>query len=137
MYGEEQAEAVQRHGELEDQTLLVRLLAHVTETPRDTEWRTVACLARGTVFPWIFAISRYTNSVPEGILHRSTWKRRVFDLADVIGHDLTADYRDGKEWKGSFLACHAEKQLLAFLVWNHTTKLCPRERASLHHSEAQ
>ncbi|KAK0302489.1 hypothetical protein LTR82_017854 [Friedmanniomyces endolithicus] len=137
MYGGEQAEAVERHGELDDQALLVRLLTRVMETPRDTEWRTVACLARGTVYPWIFAVSGYTNSVPDGILYRSSWKERVFDLADVIGHDLKGDYRDGKEREGSFFACHSEKQLLAYFVWNHTTKLCSRDRVSLHQSEAQ
>ena len=137
MYGEEQAQAVKRHGELDDQALLVRLLARVMKTPRDTEWRTVACLARGTVYPWIFAVSGYTRSLLDGILDRSMWKERVFDLADVVGHNLRADWRDGMERKGSFLACHSEKQLLAYFVWNHTTEFYPNDRESLLRSEAQ
>ena len=137
MYGEEQAEAVKQHGRLDDQILLGRLLTQVRDTPRDTEWKTVACLARGTVFPWTFAVSGYSASVTDGTLHRPTWKERVFDLAKLIGHDLMADYRDGMEKMGSYFACHSEKQLLAYLVWSHTTYLCPDDQASLQWSESQ
>lgn len=83
------------------------------ETRRDTERKTVACLARGTVFPRNFAVSGYSTSVPDGTLHSPTWKQHVFDLANVIGHDLKADYCDETGKIGSFLACHSEKQLLA------------------------
>jgi hypothetical protein len=137
MYGEEQAEAVKQRGELDDQALLVRLLTQVMDTPRGTEWKTVACLARGTVFPWIFAVSGYTTSIPDGALHRPTWNKRVFDLAKVVGHDLKADYRDGTEKTGSYFACHSEKQLLAYFIWSHTTYLCPDDQASLQRSESQ
>jgi hypothetical protein len=137
MYGEEQARAVKQHGELDDQALIVRLLAQVMDTPRDTEWKTVACLVRGTVFPWIFAVSGYLTSVSDGTLHRPTWKERVFDLANVIGHDLKADSRDGTEKEGSFFACHSEKQLLAYFIWSHTTHLCPDDQVSLRRSETQ
>lgn len=136
MYGEEQAEAVKYHGGLDDQALLVRLLTQVMDTPRDTEWKTVACLARGTVFPWIFAVSGYLTSIPDGTLHRPTWNKLVFDLASIIGHDLKDDYRDGMEKTGSYFACHSEKQLLAYFIWSHTAYLCP-DQVPLRRSEAQ
>lgn len=135
MYGKEQVEAVEQHGLLDNQALLVRLLARVMETPRSTEWKTVACLARGTVFPWTFAVSGFSTSAPDGTLHRGTWKEKVFELADVIGHDLKADYRDGSERTGSYFACHSEKQLLAYSVWIHTTKLSLEDQESLRGSE--
>ena len=139
MYGEEQAIFVEQNGELDDRTLLVRLLDRIADTPRATEWKTVACLARGTALPWSFAVSGYSSSTPDGALHRPTWNNRVFDLARLIGHNLPADYRDGNERVGSFYACHAEKQLLAYFVWNHATALCSdneRYLDTLRQSEA-
>lgn len=44
----------------------------------------------------------------------------MFKLARLLGHNLAPHRLDGDQ-PGSFLACHAEKQLLAFMLWNHTT----------------
>ena len=49
-------------------------------------------------------------------------ERKIFQLVDIIMHDLPLSFKDhGVE--GRFFACHAEKQLLTYLIWHRTTCL--------------
>jgi hypothetical protein len=124
LFGEEQAAYVESHGALDHDALLARLLSRVADTPRKSEWKTVACMVRGEALPWVFAVSGYLSpALPgsDGTLHRPTWIHRVFEVAKTIGYDLKSDYRDESDRPGSYLACHSEKQLLAHFLWNHTT----------------
>jgi hypothetical protein len=45
----------------------------------------------------------------------------MFELSYLLQYDLSAAYRDDKERSDSYLACHFEKQLLAHLIFQHTT----------------
>lgn len=47
--------------------------------------------------------------------------REVFKLANIIQHDRVQDPRDAEGRPGSFLACHSEKQVLAYLIFHHTS----------------
>jgi len=125
LLGEEQAAYVELQGRLNSDALLARLLGRVADTPRKSEWKTVACLVRGEALPWVFAVSGYLSpSLPksDGTLHRPTWIHNVFEVAKSIGYELKSDYRRDQPGRpGSYLACHSEKQLLAHFLWNHTT----------------
>ena len=52
-------------------------------------------------------------------LDNSYWNDRVFDMCEIIGHDLKVypDYDHGKP--GKFEASHVEKQLLAYVFFRH------------------
>ena len=76
----------------------------------------LSTVARGTALPWTFAVSGYSSPTLDGALHRLTWNNLIIDPARLIGHDLPADHRDENERVGSFYACHAEKQLVAYFI---------------------
>lgn len=61
-----------------------------------------------------------TSGRTDGALDREDWTNNVFLLAGMIDYHLEEDFRDGVKKSGSYLACHAEKQLLARLMWDHT-----------------
>ena len=88
-------------------------------TPIDKFWRTVAYLRRGKALPHTFAVSGWTDGA-YGTLKSaldSTFRiDEVFKLAKVLKYDLGEDYKDARGRPGSFLACHSEKQLLAYLI---------------------
>lgn len=124
LFGEEQVAYLESHGALDNDALLARLLGRIADTPRKTEWKTVACIVRGEALPWVFAVSGYRSPpLPgsDGTLHRPTWIHRVFEVAKTLGYVLKPDFRDESDRPGSYLACHSEKQLLAHFLWNHTT----------------
>lgn len=123
LLGEEQAVYVEAKGHLNCDALLARLLGQVADTPRTSEWKTVACLVRGTALPWVFAVSGYSSPTPpdsDGALHRPAWVHRVFEVAEAVGYELKPYHRDEPGRPGSFLACHSEKQLLGYFLWHHT-----------------
>lgn len=57
-----------------------------------------------------------------GALDRPVSLDGVLELAHLLGHGSASHRLDGDQ-PGSFLACHAEKQFLVFMLWNHTTAL--------------
>ncbi len=140
LHGEEQA----RHF-IETQTFdrpkkIARLLQKIFKTPRSGKTKTVASLIRGTALPYTFAVSGYSAGsygYCDGALNRPTWVERVFQIATLINHPLPAHGCDEEGRTGSYFACHAEKQLLAFMLWNHTSLLIsdPADRADLKQCE--
>ena len=135
LYGEEQAESVNASGRLDDDALRDRLLWRVANTPITNNYKTVACLTRGSALPWVFAISGYSSlSSPDGALHRETWNDRVYELERRVGYTLSPGPLDKVDKSGSYLACHSEKQLLAYFLWNHSTILDQTEASDLSDS---
>lgn len=59
------------------------------------------------------------------VLDNQIWTEKVLTMCGAINHTLQADYRDGNI-PGRYYACHAEKQLLAYVFEN------PRRKVSLH-----
>lgn len=103
-------------------------------TKTDGPDRTIGCLYRGPSYPPIFAVSDWKNSEltgQDGCLTRSRWTKKAVELARLVIHELPPHKRDCPLQSGSYHACHVEKQLLAFLIWNHSTLLgdveCPEE----------
>ena len=67
----------------------------------------------------------------DGAVTRPWWTKKAVELAPLVLHELRPHKRDSSLQPGSYHACHAEQQLLAFLTWNHSIALgvvkCPEE----------
>lgn len=87
--------------------------------PRKTQ--TTARLDRGLPFPPIDAMSGWGH-YGEGLIMISgrNWTEEVFRICRLVGHQLTARSGCDQGRTGWFSACHAEKQLVAYLLSKHT-----------------
>ena len=96
------------------------------ETKMANENKAFAFLDRGRPFEHIqsTAVSGYTAGEfgnDDGCLDRSLWTSRVMNYCKVIGHKLQRVDQYGRRVPESYHACHAEKQLMAYFLWMHTT----------------
>lgn len=126
LHGEYQANRFIETNTFDQAEIISEMLRKMARTPRQSEWKTTACLTRGTALPYTLAVSGYSDGPfgsHDGALDRPTWTRKAFQLADLLGHELPGDQLDEEGRPGSFYACHAEKQVLSFMIWNHTTAL--------------
>jgi hypothetical protein len=61
--------------------IISEMLRKMARTPGSSEWKTIACLARGTVLPYTLAVSGYSDGPfgsHDGALDRPTWTQKVF-----------------------------------------------------------
>jgi hypothetical protein len=84
--------------------------------------RTLAVLERGKQFQQIYAISGWgSDTLPQDSKDRPTWVNQVITIAAAVGHELpgaTSEVQDcGRP--GKYMACHAEKKLIAFFIEKH------------------
>ncbi|KAI0163898.1 DYW family of nucleic acid deaminases-domain-containing protein [Xylariaceae sp. FL1272] len=91
------------------------------------EYKTIAVLHRGGDLAPITAMSGWRHG-SEGqfnvLLGGRDWTDKVLRLCQVVGHNLRSHaYDQGQH--GRFSACHAEKQLVAYLIYKHC--FLPRE----------
>ncbi|KFZ25422.1 hypothetical protein V502_00098, partial [Pseudogymnoascus sp. VKM F-4520 (FW-2644)] len=96
------------------------------ETDMAKESKTFAFLDRGRPFENIqaAAVSGYTAGTvgdSDGCLNRDLWTSRVMKYCKVIGHELAQIDQYGRPVPEIFHASHAEKQLMAYFLWMHTT----------------
>ena len=123
-HGAEQADHVRTAGDFDMNMIISQIMVQTFQTPLDTPWKTVACMTRGLALPYTFAVSGWTRGLhgtADGALDRSRWIDKVFQLAEIVQHDLQVDDRDGNGMPGSYLACHSEKQVLAYFIYHHTS----------------
>lgn len=120
-HGTEQTTHVGQYGAFDHALIIRRVSNQIFDSPRDTAWKTVACLVRGTALPYKFAVSGYNTHVLDGALKRPKWIKRVFQLAQSMNYQIPEHQFDAKRQPGSFYACHTEKQLLAYFLWMHTS----------------
>ena len=123
-HGAAQADYVRTAGDFDVDMIISQIMFETFQTPLDKPWKTVACMTRGLALPYTFAVSGWTpglHGTADGALDRSRWIDEVFQLARIVQHDLPVDYRDGDGMPGSYLACHSEKQLLAYFIYHHTS----------------
>lgn len=88
------------------------------------EIKTFAFLDRGKPFEHIqaAAVSSFTSGgIDDGCLDRSLWTSRVMKYCKVVGHELALVDQYGRKVPKEYHACHAEKQLMAYFLWMHTT----------------
>lgn len=85
-------------------------------TPMAGEKKTFAYLDRGEPFEDVMAVSGWTPGEfgdSDGCLDREEWTAKVCMFSRAIGHVLSEP--------NDYYACHAEKQLMAYFLWKHTT----------------
>jgi hypothetical protein len=115
------------------------ILRRTFEIPLSDDRKTVACFARGIAFPYTFAVSVYKRGLfgfHDGALDCPTWRKNIFQLANLLDHDLERHPLDKEGRPDSLYTCYVEKQLLAFMLWNHTTVMGDvEEKAQLDRCE--
>ncbi|KAN0099106.1 hypothetical protein V8E51_012881 [Hyaloscypha variabilis] len=96
--------------------------------PMANEKKTFACISLGEPFDDVCAVSGYTRGELGGIdgcLDREEWTSKVFMFSHVLGHHLNIHPDMDKNSRpfraGSFNASHAEKQVMAYVLWNLTS----------------
>lgn len=89
------------------------------------EEKTFAYLNRGSPFEDVFAVSGYSQGDFGGVdecLDREEWTAKVFMFSKAVVHSLEVwPTMDKNRRPGSYYACHAEKQVMAYFLWKHTT----------------
>ncbi|GAW20355.1 hypothetical protein ANO14919_098600 [Xylariales sp. No.14919] len=85
-------------------------------------WKTIAVLDRGHRFKPIAAMSgwaHHTDDRENVLISGRDWTSEVLRLCKIAGYGLELDWRDIKDEPGSYHACHAEKQLVAYFINKH------------------
>jgi hypothetical protein len=85
------------------------------------EGKTVGVLYRGSQLPLVAAMSgwgHYGMDDADVYIASKSWCEEVRRLCQVVGHRLPPHRRD-QGLPGRYYACHAEKQLVAYLVHKH------------------
>ncbi|KAL2871209.1 ankyrin repeat domain-containing protein [Aspergillus lucknowensis] len=100
----------------------------IEKYPISSPWKTVARLERGGSFPSIGAMSGWSQSAIESVrVDNRQWTNEVSYISAVVGHYLQQDHDRDRDWFGQYYACHAEKQLIAYLLDHHV--FLPRDTA--------
>lgn len=102
---------------------MVTVFRDAYEVPMANGRKTFAYLDRGQAHGLVFAVSGWSGghfADIDGCVDRTLWTERVFQFSRMVGHTLKRHTYDGKGPKGIFHACHAEKQLMAFVLWHYT-----------------
>ncbi|KAF4969201.1 hypothetical protein FSARC_3531 [Fusarium sarcochroum] len=98
---------------------------HNTTYDIPDEYKTIARLDRGRLFPIISAASGWRiDFAVEDIIDNYLWTCRVRELCKLINYDLPPDQRDRSEPPGTFFASHAEKKLIAYYIDRHMVLPC-------------
>lgn len=97
----------------------IQLVGPITEYSLPYSNKTIARLERGNQYPSIAAMSGYSHGEGHEVISGDHWTAQVRDLAQMIGHSLKTEETYDKGIPGLFNACHAEKQLMAYLVNRH------------------
>ncbi|KAL9617356.1 MAG: hypothetical protein Q9160_007844 [Pyrenula sp. 1 TL-2023] len=108
----------------------IELLGPIAEYRLPYLGETIARLERGNSYHPIAAMSGYTHNEGNGVLSGIHWTSMAQDLAKAAGHALKIEEAYDRGIPGNFYACHAEKQLMAYLVNKHVfleSEIKPRE----------
>lgn len=103
---------------------MITVFRDVYHVPITAENKTFAYLERGDGDDYVFAVSGWSGGQfanIDGCIDRELWTKRVFEFSKIIGHKLDHHKKDEPGRKGSYHACHAEKQLMAYVLWHYTS----------------
>ena len=114
---------------------MVTIFRDAYQIPMAHDGKTFGYLERGEAHDPVFAVSGWSGGQfadIDGCLDREIWTKRVFEFSYIVGHDLERHEYDDPGRGGSFHACHAEKQLMAFILWHYTSlQAKPAQQASV------
>lgn len=98
---------------------IIKLIAPIAEYPISSEWKTIARLERGHKYPSVAAMSGWSHGDTSATISGRDWTSKVIRMANLLGYTITPyEKRDGGI-PGQYHACHAEMQLIAYLVSEH------------------
>lgn len=103
---------------------MVTVFRDAYQIPMAGSKKTFGYLERGDAHDLVFAVSGWSGGQfadIDGCVDRELWTKRVFEFSRIVGHSLKRHQYDGCDREGSFHACHAEKQLMAFVLWHYTS----------------
>ncbi|EUC27105.1 hypothetical protein COCCADRAFT_42064 [Bipolaris zeicola 26-R-13] len=103
---------------------MVTVFRDAYQIPMADKRKTFGYLECGETYNLVFAVSGWSGGEfadIDGCVDRELWTKRVFEFSRIVGHNLKHHEYDHLGRKGSFYACHAEKQLMAFSLWHYTS----------------
>ncbi|KAH8621617.1 hypothetical protein IG631_23704 [Alternaria alternata] len=103
---------------------MVTVFRDAYQIPMADKRKTFGYLERGEAYNLVFAVSGWSGGEfadIDGCVDRELWTKRVFEFSRMVGHSLKRHEYDHLGREGSFYACHAEKQLMAFILWHYTS----------------
>lgn len=103
---------------------IITIFSDAYHVPMASERKTFAYLERGEEHGYVFAVSGWSGGKfadIDGCIDRELWTKRVFEFSKIIGHKLHTHEYDESGREGSYHACHAEKQLMVYVLWHCTS----------------
>lgn len=114
-----QNNSFENHAFQKQSKCIIKLVAPIAEYPISSEWKTIARLERGHKFPSVAAMSGWSHGDTSATISGRDWTSKVMQMADILGYTITPyEKRDGGI-PGQYHACHAEMQLIAYLISEH------------------
>lgn len=98
---------------------IIKLVALVAEYPISSQSKTIARLERGNKLPPVAAMSGWSHEDTTATISGREWTSEVIRIADILGYDITPDGERDRGIPGQYHACHAEMQLMAYLISKH------------------
>lgn len=98
---------------------IFKLVAPVAEYPISNEWKTIARLERGHKYPSVAAMSGWSHGNTTATISGRDWTSEVIRIADILGYPIKPDEKRDGGIPGQYHACHAEMQLIAYLISEH------------------
>lgn len=99
------------------ETSEIILSAPIAAFPVQSMRKTIARLSREGSFPPVDAMSGWGHHSEQDVtISGKDWTSRVFEICDIIGHSLSPELELDQGRPGRYLACHAEKKLVAYFV---------------------
>lgn len=106
---------------------IIKLVAPIAEYSISNEWKTIARLERGYKHPSVVAMSGWSHGDTTATTTTTTtttisgreWTHEVMRIADILGYTITPYENRDHGIPGQYHACHAEMQLMAYLISNH------------------
>jgi hypothetical protein len=116
---------------------MVTVFRDAYQIPMADGGKTFGYLELGEAHELVFAVSGWSGrqfADIDGCINRELWTKRVFEFSRIVGHSIKSHEYDHHGREGSFHACHAEKQLMAFTLWHYTSL---QEKPAQQASEAE
>lgn len=98
---------------------IMKLVAPIAEYPISNEWKTIARLERGDKHPSVAAMSGWGHGDTTATISGRDWTPEVIRIADILGYTITPHGERDRGIPGQYHACHAEMQLMAYLISKH------------------
>lgn len=114
-----QNNSFENHAFQKQSKFIIKLVAPIAEYPISSEWKTIARLERGHKYPSVAAMSGWSHGDSSATISGRSWTSEVIRIADILSYTITPyEKRDGGI-PGQYHACHAEMQLIAYLISKH------------------